>query len=243
MTAARPSRASAFTLIELLVSIGVIALLLGILIPALAAALRPAREVKSLANLRGIGQTFDSHLADHADTYPSMEIGVQYPVSLSGITYSIGGDPGRWETERRWFAVMHKTAPLREHGPAWLSPGADVERRLAGGGDFLPSYPMSTSFLAAPAVWTPGTSPTIDLVRPVRRLVVAHPGRKALSWDAERAYLRNERTKQKTPVLFADGHAAAHDEAAATPGFPNPLRDNDNRPIHNTPGGATGVDF
>ena len=50
---------AAFTLIELLVVISVIALLIGITVPALSSARETSRRLKCLANLKGLGVGFE----------------------------------------------------------------------------------------------------------------------------------------------------------------------------------------
>lgn len=63
-----PMRPHAFTLIELLVVISIIALLVGILLPALAGARNSARQMQSMSNLRSIGQAMEIYL-DLYDEY------------------------------------------------------------------------------------------------------------------------------------------------------------------------------
>ena len=65
-----PRRALAFTLIELLVVISIIALLIGILLPALAAARRTATRMRCQANLRTVHQTFHAYAAEHDGEVP-----------------------------------------------------------------------------------------------------------------------------------------------------------------------------
>ena len=60
-----------FTLVELLVVIGIIALLISILMPALSAAKEQANNTKCAANLRTIGQTMLMYAADNKDMIPA----------------------------------------------------------------------------------------------------------------------------------------------------------------------------
>ncbi len=63
-------RHDAFTLLELLVVIGIVALLMGLLVPALGSARASARKIACLANLRQVGVAVHSYATDNHGNIP-----------------------------------------------------------------------------------------------------------------------------------------------------------------------------
>lgn len=242
----------AFTLVELLVSIGIVALLVGLLMPALGHARDRSRSLNSQTNLRSIGQIFALYIEASDEFYPAPVPGRVYDTPRPSVQVTMR----HWDASDQWPSLFAQEYPWAKNEGTFLSPGAHRETDgLTGVLVVLPSYQYSASFLGQPKIWGEGDFPSTDwpkLERSVKNSMVRYPSAKALMWDVELPLLRrrlerdaHQNLLEKTPMLFADQHVDERVPAEANPGVTNwaPTAPHAHPFLHNTRDGVYGQDY
>ena len=118
LPSALPGNRRAFTLIELLVVIAIIAILAGLLLPALSRAKQKGQRASCISNLSQIAYAVTLYLADHGDRFPDRrDLKASLPGGYHPWTTWPPSDP-----RGGWAAVV-----LQEDGavpPIWSCPAA-----------------------------------------------------------------------------------------------------------------------
>ncbi len=223
----RPGEAKAdhaFTLIELLVVIAIIAILAGMLLPALAKAKETAKQTACLNNVRQIALAYISYLSDNSDRFLAYVTERTAPAGTPDTPE--GRAPYSYRQQLLQYLGGSTNVFKCPNGPAWLDPQPGAWFNTDYGNNHneanLPGASQQAWFQANPDFGFNETVVASTLRKPSEFLILGDAGRsdgtasrggmypQPWAFDiSSQARMLGRHKKGVANITYADGHAKA----------------------------------
>ena len=231
---------TAFTLVELLVVIGIIAILVGILLPTLSRARENANRVTCMSNLRQVATAFFMYTGENKGWFPNVAV-FGNTLGYGAATAPAGFDPEWIGWPEDWIVWRNKKDTSKLHGAIvkylgnpssgkiMICPSDDPSwRKIANGTGYYPySYAMN-SYLSFGTNFNPyngmtGNNLTYPQNAAWKITQVKRSSDKIIVYEEDERALRDGRGQMQSPSLSANANniigmlAIRHDSKRVNP--------------------------